>query len=250
MVRYMIDSTDCRNFVPIVSVPGVGREIVSLYAGYQGGSYQKSSHACGNVNVEIDVDGTHPWADVLDIEVGDATPNSAPAWVIAHNKQSAYPAILYCNRSTIHAIANYLAAAGLQVNKDYKWWIATLDGTQTVPDMTGVVAVQVWSANFFPGLNIDLSIIYDDSWKADSMPTAQDIATAILNSPVDMVFPPDDPRAGQKVTFTVAQWLTFANYYAGKAATEIANLPTANAVSATEIIDELAKRLAPPANPA
>lgn len=166
MVRYMADSVDCHQFHPVVTVPGVGPQPVSLTAGYlPPSSFAASSQACGGTSVKIDVAAVHPEADVLDIEVGDATPASAPAWVIAHNKvRPDYPAILYCNRSTIHAVANALAAAGLTVIKDYRWWIATLDGTQTVADMTGVTAVQAWGASSFPN-NIDLSVVYDDNWK-------------------------------------------------------------------------------------
>lgn len=164
-MRYMADSTDCRQIPQSIRLPNRSVVPISLRCGYRGGSYERSSHACGSVDVDIDVDGTHSNTDVLDIELGDATPDSAPNWVINHNKvRSDYPAILYCNRSTIHAVANYLSNAGLQVVKDYRWWIATLDGTQTVGDMTGVTAVQVWGSNFFSS-NIDVSIVYDDAWK-------------------------------------------------------------------------------------
>lgn len=183
MVRYMADSIECSQFPAAVSVPGVGVQPVSLRAGYVGGTHEASSHACGPVDVDIDVDGTHPSADVLDIEPGDATPDTAPSWVQRHNAVSSFPAVLYCNRTTIHAVANALAAAGLQVVKDYRWWIATLDGTTSVADMTGVVAVQAWGSSYFP-TNIDLSVVYDDSWKASSVtaPTNPSINDQIADS--------------------------------------------------------------------
>lgn len=166
MVRYMADSVEGRNFTDLVAVPGFGVQPVPLFAGYVNGLYAASSHDTGRVNVEIDVDATHASADILDIEKGDATPDAAPGWVIAHNRtRTDYPAILYCNRSTITAVANALDAAGLVVVRDYRWFIATLDGTRSVADMTGVTAVQAYSANSFPN-NIDLSVVYDDAWKA------------------------------------------------------------------------------------
>lgn len=193
MVRYMADSVDCKQFHSVVSVPGVGVSAVSLTAGYlPPSSFAASSQACGGTNVKIDVAAVHPEADVLDIETGDATPASAPAWVIAHNKvRTDYPAILYCNRSTIHAVANALAAAGLVVNRDYKWWIATLDGTQAVADMTGVVAVQVWSAKYFAN-NIDLSIVYDDAWKKAPVPPSVPALGGIWRSIISITPFPDN----------------------------------------------------------
>lgn len=186
MVRYMADSVDCAQFTKHVQVPGKGLQLVSLTAGYlPPSSYADSSQRCGGTDVKIDVAGVHPEGDVLDVEQGDATPDQAPGWVKSHNAtHPAYPGIIYCNRGTITAVANALAAANLQVVRDYRWWIATLDGTERVADMTGVTAIQVWGASHFPD-NIDLSIVYDDSWKAatvavDLTPAAiEAIATAI-----------------------------------------------------------------------
>jgi hypothetical protein len=44
---------------------------------------------------------------------------------------------------------NEMNAAGLEIVRDFRTWIATLDGTQRVHDMTGVT---------------DESIVYDDNW--------------------------------------------------------------------------------------
>ena len=54
-------------------------------------------------------------------------------------------------------------AAGLEIVKDFRLWIATLDGTKTVPDMTGVTAVQFAGENMTGG-HFDESIVYDDDW--------------------------------------------------------------------------------------
>lgn len=214
MVRYMIDSIDCTNFTATIPVPGMGTQPVTFRAGYVGGSYEKSSHKCGNINVDIDVNGSHPSADVLDIEVGDATPNTAPGWVKAHNATNPiYPAILYCNRSTRSAVAAACSAAGLQVGRDYRWWISTLDGTTSLSDMIGVTAIQAWGANYFSH-NIDLSIVLDDAWKSTK---ENDV---LLSDPISFTRP-DNQKV---VTYTVGEALAWTNWYAGQAATQVATL--------------------------
>jgi hypothetical protein len=164
----MIDAIDPGQYTATVAVPGAGVQSVALRAGYVNGRWPTAVQI--GAEVTIDVNGSRPDADVLDIEVGDATPASAPGWVRAHNSGGRFPAVLYCNRSTMGPVANACSSAGLQAGRDYKWWIATLDGTQRVPDMTGVAAVQVWGAQFFGGRNIDLSIVYDDSWHGTGAP--------------------------------------------------------------------------------
>ncbi len=114
----------------------------------------------------IDVIGDRPDVDILDIETGDASVSDAPGWVQQHNARHAgYPAILYCNRSTLTPLFNTLTAAGLVVVRDFRLWIATLDGVQRVADMTGVTAVQ-YKGEALTGGHYDESVIYDDSWKA------------------------------------------------------------------------------------
>lgn len=187
MVRYMADSVDCTAIPDNIMVPAVGVRPISLRCGYAApSSYHRSSTSCGNVDVMIDVAATNPSADVLDIENGDATPASAPAWVQAHNALGGgFPAILYVNRANITAVANALTAAGLQVVRDYRWWISTLDSTTAVADMTGVVAVQAWNSAMM-GANIDLSVVYDDTWKASGPATYSvqgEIAEKYHNTP-------------------------------------------------------------------
>ena len=69
-------------------------------------------------------------------------------------------------------------AVGLQVVRDFRLWIATLDGTETVHDMTGVTAVQHKRAprehadgtlaeppsDSVTAGHYDESIVYDDHW--------------------------------------------------------------------------------------
>jgi hypothetical protein len=164
----MADSIDCANFSPRnIIIPGGGNQPIALTAGYANGTFHDSSQSCGATDVQIDVNGSLPGVDVLDIETGDATPAQAPAWVHAHNAHggTTFPAVLYCNRSTMTAVANACQAQNLLPGRDFYWWVSTLDGTVSLSDMTGVVAVQAWGSGFFSNRNIDLSVVYNDAFK-------------------------------------------------------------------------------------
>jgi hypothetical protein len=114
----------------------------------------------------IDVNGSDVYADVLDVETGDATPAGAVVWVKAKLvTKPVYPPVVYCNRATLTPLFNAMAAAGLHVGTHFRLWIATLDGTKTVPDMTGVTAVQ-YAGEPQTGHHYDESIVYDAAWKA------------------------------------------------------------------------------------
>lgn len=166
MTRYMIDSVTAGQLAPgqLVDVPGYGRQPVALRAGYVNGKYANA--AAVGAEVTIDVNGSCPSADVLDVEPGDATPDAVPGWIAAHTGDRP---VIYTMRNWLTPIANACAAAGYLPGRDFGWWIATLDGTEAVADMTGVVAVQVWD-EYACGRNIDLSIVYDDTWKPTAAP--------------------------------------------------------------------------------
>ena len=163
MTRIMRDSTTAAD----IPLHGLG-----LAAGYGNGIYKWSAadwaRFPGIPHVGIDVNGSDAaGCGVLDVEKGDATPDHAPAWVRARLAlKPAYPPIIYCNRSTLTPVFNALNAAGLHVVRDFRLWIATLDGvTKTVPDMTGVTAVQ-YAGQQQTGGHYDESIVYDDTWHA------------------------------------------------------------------------------------
>lgn len=118
------------------------------------------------VKVTIDVVGDRPDADCLDIESGDATIGTAVTWVRDKlARKESYPPVLYCNRASLTLLFNALAAAGFHVEHDFRLWIATLDGSKTVTDMTGVTAVQ-YAGQSLTGGHYDESIVYDDAWKS------------------------------------------------------------------------------------
>ena len=123
----------------------------------------------------IDCRGTVPrQADILDVEGGCSEVSRAASWVKERKAAfpGAYPPVIYCNRDTLTRVLPAMRAAGLRRVKDYRLWIATLDGTKRIPDMTGVIAVQYKRApdpdkGEVPGPAIatghfDESIVFDD----------------------------------------------------------------------------------------
>jgi hypothetical protein len=116
--------------------------------------------------VRIDVNGSDPHdCGVLDVEMGDATPAEAVPWVQARKAAGAgaHGATIYCNRATRPAVIAAMDSYGFSIARDYTLWIATLDGTRTLPDMTGVVAVQHSGEALTHG-HYDQSAVYDDAW--------------------------------------------------------------------------------------
>jgi hypothetical protein len=162
MTRIMRDSTAASD------IPVKGTELV---AGYANGDFEWTAKEFGLFpgipHVRIDVNGTDPSADVADVEQGDVFPvTRAVDWVKEHNAaKPAYPAIIYVNRSNLTPLFNALNGAGLEVVKDFRLWVATLDGTKAIPDMKGVTAVQ-YAGQAQTGGHFDQSIVYDDLFKA------------------------------------------------------------------------------------
>jgi hypothetical protein len=165
MTRLGRDSTTASD------IPLAGTDVA---IGYINGTYQWSQadwdlfpHVA---HATIDVSGKNPTADILDIETGDATVGQAPSWVRSHNKANpAYPAILYCDRSTLTPLFNALNASSLIVARDFRLFVATLDGTKTLTDMTGVWAIQ-YAGETQTGGHYDESIVYDDKWNVVAPP--------------------------------------------------------------------------------
>jgi hypothetical protein len=127
----------------------------------------------------IDARGTKPrQADILDVEDGCAPVSRAASWVKERKAAfpGAYPPVIYCNQDTLKRVLPAMRAAGLRRVKDYRLWIATLDGTKRIPDMRGVIAVQYKHAPDMvngkleaPGPSVtpahfDESIVFDDDW--------------------------------------------------------------------------------------
>lgn len=166
MTRIMRDSTAAAD------IPVNGTQ---LAAGYGNGAFKWSPQDYARfpdaAHVYIDAIGSDPaGCGVLDVETGDATVATAVTWTKARLAlKPSYPPVIYCNRSTLTPLFNAMNAAGLHVIRDFRLWVATLDGTKTLPDMTGVTAVQ-WGGQAQTGGHYDESIVYDDSWHAPAPP--------------------------------------------------------------------------------
>jgi hypothetical protein len=164
--RYMLDTVASEN---TGVVPGLPKSVriggktltIALQAGYVNGRYAwKSRHP----DVWIDVNGSDPRAHVVDCENGDATPDQTVPWAKEHNAlKTEFPAVIYCDRSNLTPVFNAMNGAGLKVARDFFLWIATLDGTESVRDMTGVVAIQAFGSADL-GFNADLSVVYNDNF--------------------------------------------------------------------------------------
>lgn len=153
-----------RDSITATDIPTDGTELV---AGYGNGLYTWSpedwTRFAGVPHATIDVDGSRPESDVLDVERGDASVQTAAAWVAKKwTGPIIYPPVIYASRDSLTPLFDALNAAGFEVGKHFRLWIATLDGTESVPDMTGVTAVQYQGAG--PAGHFDQSIVYDDAW--------------------------------------------------------------------------------------
>lgn len=127
----------------------------------------------------IDVNGSHPEADVRDWETGDKGGN-LENWVIAHNRlKGKKNAVVYCNKSTIPEVRQLTGSQKLGVN--YYLFIATLDGTEY--RAPGVIACQNKGAKQTGG-HYDSSKVYDDRfWQKTGSPAPR---------------PTPSPRPGRK----------------------------------------------------
>jgi len=162
MTRLMRDSTNLKD------IPIHGTDLV---AGYVNGNFiateEDFARFPGIPHVHIDVLGTAPErAGVLDFEEGN--PSTAEDCVIwAKRRRAAFPhryaPVIYCDRSHLTPLFNAMKTAGLHIERDFRLWIATLDGTKTVDDMTGVTAVQFAGADMTGG-HFDESIVHDPEW--------------------------------------------------------------------------------------
>jgi hypothetical protein len=165
MTRIMRDSTSSTD-IPVLGT--------ALVAGYVNGLYAWNAAEWarfpGAAHVTIDVNGSDPRAAVLDVENGDATVSTAVTWVKARQKLGVANPVIYCNRSGLTPLYNAMLSVGLKPGHGFRVWLATLDGTKTVADMTGVVAVQ-YAGQSLTGGHYDESIVYDATWFAATPPS-------------------------------------------------------------------------------
>lgn len=149
----MYDSTD--PFAIPVTAEMVAGYVDGIYAWSAAGWQRFAGRPQWKIAIFYGTDN----GNVLDVEQYDATPAQAPVWVKKRLASGlAPPAILYVNRGNRSAVESALQAAGITASQA-ALWVATLDGTQTVPaGPYPVVAVQ-YANSVIAGGHYDLSIV-------------------------------------------------------------------------------------------
>lgn len=174
---------EMRDSTVIADIPVAGTQIVMAYVN---GIYSASPAAVaarfpGIPVCWVDVFGTDLHADMVDLE--PLVLDQAVRWVKGKLPlKPAYPPIVYSDRADLTGLFNAMDAAGLKIVRDWRLGISTLDGTKTVPDMTGVTFVQDRGEKLTGG-HWDGSLVYDPAWKvAPAKPAwpAQALADAKL----------------------------------------------------------------------
>lgn len=132
----------------------------SVVAGYVDGIYAWSDAGWlrfpNAAKISIAVSASSQ-ADALDVETGDATPSQAPGWVNAQLARGVKQPWVYVNRSNRWAVESACQAAGIQPTQ-MGLWVATLDGTQSVPAGPYPVAAVQYANSATSGGHYDLSI--------------------------------------------------------------------------------------------
>lgn len=118
-----------------------------LLAAYLNGKYAYSANDLSKYKAHFMISVTRDVtvakdARCLDIETFDARPEDAPRFVFERLHHGHTDALLYVNRSNRGAVILRCASAGLVLGHHYWLWVATLDGTTRLHDMTGVQAIQ------------------------------------------------------------------------------------------------------------
>jgi hypothetical protein len=101
--------------------------------------------------LRIDVNGSRPDANVLDVETGDATPDQAPGWIKACQAHGTVVPTIYCSQSAMPRIMSL--CAGLH----YQIWSAHYTGKPAID--AGAVATQYADPNAGSGGHWDVSLI-------------------------------------------------------------------------------------------
>jgi hypothetical protein len=117
-------------------------------------------------HVSIDVNGS-AFADVLDVEKGDATPAQAPDWVVRQRARGTQP-IVYMDRSTWPAVIAAFKSAKIA---EPFFWVADFTGVAHL--LPGAVGVQYADGTSqYPGIapHCDSSLV-SPNWPGLATPT-------------------------------------------------------------------------------
>jgi hypothetical protein len=149
MTRTMFDS----------DIPSAIPPTASMVGGYVDGNAVWPAAAWTRfpraVQVRIAVFASTNDGNVLDVELGDATPSQAPGWVRMRRAAGADPSV-YCNASTWPAVQAAFRAAGVA---QPHYWIAHYGPGPIIPP--GAVAVQYADPPHGSGGHWDISAVAD-----------------------------------------------------------------------------------------
>jgi len=147
-----------------------------------------------HVSIAVSADAT---ADVLDVEQFDATPEEAPAWCSRMRNLKRIPTV-YMNTATWLQVKQ---AFTTQRIGEPNYWVADYSRKSTLSIPNGAIAIQFQNT---PGYDISL---VEDYWPGidnpeDEMPTAQEVADAILNKKVTV-----KDYDGKEVSATIQSYI-------------------------------------------
>jgi hypothetical protein len=115
-------------------------------------------------HIHISVTASANTGDVLDVEIGDATPDQTHGWISMRKSAGLLRPTIYCSLDTVQAVRN--GTREYILGKDYDIWVARYDGT-TLNVYTGTVAKQ-----YAVLTDYDLSVVYDTRWPYRKAPTS------------------------------------------------------------------------------
>ena len=147
---------------------GIAREFptAAKIAGYVNGPYAWSQaewnlfpHAD---HVTISITASANAGDVLDVEVGDATPDQSAGWIAMRKAAGLYRPTIYCSRSVIPAVR---AGTGTYIlGKDYDIWVAEYTGSAHEVTAPGNPPAICAATQYASTANYDVSMVYDEAW--------------------------------------------------------------------------------------
>lgn len=152
----------------------------TLVAGYIDGHYANITEMQARFPhaavVRITVFASDNEGDVLDVENGDATPEQAPAWVVARRRAGHTDPAVYCNLSTWRTVIAAFRRSGIAVPL---WWIADWDGVAELS--AGMFAKQYAGTTMY-----DLSIVAGP-WPGVQTSQEDTMTPADINAVADAV---------------------------------------------------------------
>lgn len=106
------------------------------------------------VSITLTADFTE--ADVLDVEIGGATPDQTGGWITRKKAAGYLRPTVYCSLGTVPAVR---AGTGRWVlGRDYDLWVADWNGARSLP-YPSAAAKQYADPGAY-----DISVVFDDNW--------------------------------------------------------------------------------------